>query len=67
MSGYPSASLKAGCLASCRSGTFETGQGTCAIICMTSLGDPRKVGCPMAVTVHGIFVSKILDAAKGVA
>ena len=32
-------------LSLCRSGKFETGQGTCAAICMSQLGDARKIPC----------------------
>jgi len=37
----------------CQSGKYETGEGTCALICMDQLGDPRRKlhGCPHAVKV----------------
>jgi hypothetical protein len=54
--------IQAACVAACRSGKFETGEGTCAAICMEFLGSPRKSGCPHAVRVHGEHVCAILDA-----
>lgn len=49
----------ASCL--CKSGKFETGQGTCAVICMSALGDPRKSGCGYATQVHGALSDAILN------
>lgn len=39
----------------CRCGRYETGEGTCAVLCMESLGDARggPHGCPHAVRIHG--------------
>ncbi len=54
--------IKAACLAVCRTGKFETGQGTCAPLCMEFLGDPRKSGCGHAVTVHCNLVRLVVDA-----
>lgn len=48
------------CKTLCRSGKFETGQGTCALICMGELGDARKKGCVQAVRVHHDLAEKIL-------
>jgi len=56
--------IHAACIAACRSGRFETGQGTCALICMQFLGNPRKRGCGSALQVHGQFVNAILSAAS---
>lgn len=49
------------CRAICQSGKFETGQGTCAPICMEFLGDPRKSGCGHAVRVHGKMAEDLLN------
>lgn len=54
--------LSIACRAICQSGKFETGEGTCAPICMEFLGDPRKAGCGHAVLVHGKMAQNILDA-----
>jgi hypothetical protein len=45
----------------CKSGKFETGQGTCAVICMEQLGDARK-NCSHAIRVHGALSRCISDA-----
>ena len=45
----------------CRSGKFETGQGTCTLLCMQFLGDPRKNGCPNALRIHGKLALDVLD------
>lgn len=44
----------------CQSGKFETGQGTCALICMDQLGDVRKKGCGHCMQVHGTMARAIL-------
>jgi hypothetical protein len=44
----------------CKSGKFETGQGTCALTCMDQLGDARKRPCSHVVEVHGDLVSAAL-------
>jgi hypothetical protein len=46
----------------CQSGKFETGQGTCAAICMQFLGNPRKSGCGECERVHGGLADQILKA-----
>jgi len=46
----------------CKSGKFETGQGTCAAICMEQLGDARRQ-CSHAARVHGKLAERIYDAA----
>lgn len=50
----------------CRSWCFETGEGTCAVICMDQLGDVRKKGCHHAQRVHKRLIESIaeLDAAR---
>jgi len=50
----------------CQSGKFETGQGTCAAICMEVLGSARSGphGCPNAARVHGKLASSIADALR---
>lgn len=45
----------------CKSGKFETGQGTCALICMDQLGDVRKKGCGHCARVHGKLADAILS------
>lgn len=51
------------CRAICKSGKFETGEGTCSFICMQLLGDARRgLGCPYAEGVHGPLADKILTA-----
>lgn len=51
------------CLALCRSRKFETGQGGCAPICMSMLGDARAGphGCSH-IGVHGKLADQILAA-----
>ena len=44
----------------CRSGKFETGEGTCAFVCMDQLGDARKKECPHAAEVHGSLAEAVL-------
>lgn len=46
----------------CKSKVFETGQGTCALVCMDQLGDPRKRGCYHADRVHDKIALAILEA-----
>lgn len=46
----------------CKSGRFESGQGTCAVLCMDQLGDVRKKGCGHAERVHGKLADQILAA-----
>ena len=46
----------------CRSRKFETGQGTCSLLCMDQLGDPRKLGCRHIATVHGKLATQIIEA-----
>lgn len=45
----------------CQSGKFETGQGTCALICMDQLGDARR-NCLHAVSVHNKLATQIEKA-----
>ena len=46
----------------CRSRKFETGEGTCAFLCMSGLGDVRKSGCAHHQQVHGDMAKQIVDA-----
>jgi len=55
----PDERMKRVCKAICKSGKFETGQGGCAAICMSMLGDSRK-GCSYIVQVHGKLAGKIM-------
>lgn len=50
------------CDALCRSGKFETGEGTCALICMDQLGNPRKNKCSHAIEVHKELAMIIVKA-----
>lgn len=52
------------CKTLCRSGKFETGQGTCALLCMGELGDPRKKGCVYAGRIHHDLAEQILASIK---
>lgn len=45
----------------CESGKFETGEGTCALLCMDQLGSVRKKGCNHLTRVHGKLVDSILS------
>ncbi len=36
----------------CKSGKFETGEGTCALLCLDQLGSARR-SCPHVKKVHG--------------
>jgi hypothetical protein len=46
----------------CRSGKFETGEGTCSLLCMEFLGDPRSSGCAHAARIHGDMARQIVTA-----
>lgn len=48
----------------CRSGKFESGQGTCSLLCMEFPGDPRGSihGCPHAAKIHGKLAESILSS-----
>jgi len=46
----------------CKSGKFETGQGTCALLCMEMLGDARKGNCRHAERVHNSLATQIHGA-----
>ena len=45
----------------CESGKFETGEGTCSLLCMDQLGSVRKKGCNHLTRVHGKLVDSILS------
>lgn len=45
----------------CKSGKFETGEGTCAMLCMSQLGSARR-SCGYHNEVHGKLAEQI-DAA----
>lgn len=49
------------CKALCQSGKFETGEGTCAPICMEQLGEARK-HCSRREQVHGKLAEQIIKA-----
>lgn len=44
----------------CLSGKFETGQGTCSLLCLDQLGDARKIPCRRVTVVHGELAAKIV-------
>lgn len=46
----------------CKSGKFETGQGTCAVRCMDQLGEARKGPCRHAFKVHNDLARAALAA-----
>ena len=52
------------CKALCQSGKFETGQGGCALLCMSMLGSSRSGphGCEHAEHVHGDLAHQIIDS-----
>jgi hypothetical protein len=54
--------VKVICDVLCKSKVFETGQGTCALVCMDQLGDPRKRGCWYATRVHDRVALAVLEA-----
>lgn len=60
----PSAQFIAVSLTLCKSGKFETGQGTCAPVCMDQLGDPRKTGCAHACEVHKELADSLVALPK---
>lgn len=47
----------------CRSGKFESGQGTCSLLCMEFLGDVRKTGCDHSIRFHGPMARAVLAIA----
>lgn len=55
--------IKHACIAMCRSGKFETGQGTCALVCMDQLGSARTRPCTHAVDVFGALCLTVVEAA----
>lgn len=47
----------------CKSGRFETGEGTCAVLCMEALGDARAgQGCRHTSRIHGRMAADIVAA-----
>ena len=51
-------------IALCKSGKFETGEGTCALICLGQLGDARQGPCIHAVNVLGDLARAAIKAMK---
>ena len=47
----------------CKSGRFETGQGTCALLCMDQLGDARR-NCPHSGRLHGELAKANIKAMR---
>lgn len=54
--------ITAGCIALCQTGRWETGQGTCAAICMEQLGPVRPRPCRHATKIFGTIVKSVLKA-----
>jgi hypothetical protein len=52
--------MNAICRALCKSGHFETGEGTCALICLDQRGDARR-HCPHRNVVHRKLARIIAD------
>jgi hypothetical protein len=52
--------MNAICKALCKSGHFETGEGTCALVCLDQLGDARR-SCPHRNVVHRKLARIIAD------
>ncbi len=46
----------------CKSGKFETGEGTCAPVCMDQLGDARQRPCSHALVVHNKLAKDVITA-----
>lgn len=48
----------------CESRKFETGHGTCALLCMDQLGDARgqQHGCPHRAKVFSALAERIVSA-----
>lgn len=53
--------IEAVCSALCKSGKFETGEGTCALICMDQLGNARD-NCSHRGKIHGKLAASIILA-----
>ncbi len=47
----------------CKSGRFETGQGTCSLLCMDQLGSARR-DCKHAANLHGELAKSIIKAMR---
>lgn len=45
----------------CKSGKFETGEGTCALACMDQLVTPRDMGCRHCEGLFGKLADSILE------
>ena len=48
----------------CRTGKHETGHGTCSLLCMEALGNPRKSGCHHAGKIHGAQAKALLPVIR---
>lgn len=47
----------------CKSGRFESGEGTCALLCLDQLGDARR-NCSHATDVHNRMATQIEEALR---
>ena len=54
--------LEAVAQAICKSGKFETGEGTCSFVCMDQLGDARRGPCSHALGIHNKLANNIIAA-----
>ena len=54
--------LEAVAQAICKSGKFETGEGTCSFVCMDQLGDARRGPCSHAFRIHNKLANDIITA-----
>ncbi len=54
--------LEAVTQAICKSGKFETGEGTCAFVCMDQLGDARQGLCSHALGIHNKLAKDVITA-----
>ncbi len=46
----------------CKSGKLETGEGTCAFVCMDQLGDARKRPCSHVLSIHSEMANAVIAA-----
>ncbi len=54
--------LEAVTQAICKSGKLETGEGTCAFVCMDQLGDARQGPCSHALMIHNNMAKDVITA-----
>ncbi len=54
--------LKAVTQAICKSGKIETGEGTCAFVCMDQLGSAREGPCSHALGIHNKLAKDVITS-----